>query len=152
MLFYRLWGAVLCGIRFPTEYPGHTGLASTPPGTLRVVLDALIFPYGQFVGPDEGHNFEVLANQLIAEQELAQRVAAARKDAAKREAAWAEVTRLAQPYGELSLDRAELYELSDIGQVQVARDLVFAKNRAGEDAVFDVADKELAIPKLWRAK
>jgi hypothetical protein len=42
--------------------------------------------------------------------------------------------------------------LSQIWQEQLARDLVFAKNRAGEDAIFDVADRELAIPKLWRAK
>ena len=52
---------------------------------MRVVLDALIFADSQFVGPDMGQSFEVLANELIAEQELAQRVSAARNDPAKRE-------------------------------------------------------------------
>ena len=53
-----------------TSFPSSQ--ASTPPVRIRAALDALIFSDGQFVGPDEGHNFEVLAKQLIAEQELAQ--------------------------------------------------------------------------------
>ena len=142
------------------EYPAprvtsQIPLPSTPPAppvTVRVVLDALIFADSQFVGPDMGQNFEVLTTQLIAEQELAQRVSAARNDPAKRETILAEVTRLAQPpRGPRPVHDPE-HVLKQISQEVLARDLVFAKNRAGEAAVFDVADKELAIPKLWRAK
>jgi hypothetical protein len=118
---------------------------------VRVVLDALIFSDGQVVGPDEGHNFEVLTKQLIVEQELAQLVSAARNDPAKRQAILAEVTGLAQPHrGPRPHDPEHRY--SQMVQEVLARDLVFVKNRAGEDAVFDVADRELAIPKLWRAQ
>lgn len=66
------------------EYPAvvtifsRSQVASTQP--VKVVLDALIFAVSQFVGPDMGQRFEVLANQLIAEQELAQRVSAARNE------------------------------------------------------------------------
>ena len=97
------------------------------------------------MGPDTGQSFEVLANQLIAEQELAQRVSAARNDPAKRETILAELTGWAQP----CRGRPDGHQLSQMG---LARDLFFAKNRAGEDAVFDVADREMAIPKLWRAQ
>ena len=132
-----------------TSFPSSQ--ASTPPVRIRAALDALIFSDGQFVGPDVGHNFEVLEKRLIAEQELAQRVSAARNDPAKRETILAEVTGLAQPHrSPRSHDREQA--LSQIWQEQLARDLVFAKNRAGEDAVFDVADREMAIPKLWRAQ
>jgi len=127
------------------------GVTSAPPVIVRVALDALIFPDGQFVGPDMGNNFEVLANQLIVEQELAQRVSAARNDSAKRATILAEVTGLAQPHrGPRPYDPEHRY--SQMAQETLARDLVFVKNRAGEDAVFDVADRELAIPKLWRAQ
>jgi hypothetical protein len=91
---------------------------------VRVVLDALIFPDGQFVGPDMGQSFEELTKQLIAEQELAQRVSAARNDPAKRETILAEVTGLAQPYRP---GPRPLYDLlSQIWQESLARDLVFA--------------------------
>jgi hypothetical protein len=139
----------------------------TPPTFVRVVLDAVVFADGQFVGPDQGHNFEGMANQLLAEQELAGLVSAARNDATKREAAWAEVTRLAC-HGCEDPGGADLPLQEDLGkrpppqnrppeflewaQEPVARDLLFAKNRSGEDAAYDVADRELSIPKLWRAQ
>lgn len=63
---------------------------------VRVILDAVLFADGQFVGPDTSHRFEAWANQLVAEQELAQLVAAARNDPSKRAAAWAEVNRISQ--------------------------------------------------------
>jgi hypothetical protein len=34
----------------------------TPPTFVRVVLDAVVFADGQVVGPDQGHNFEGMAN------------------------------------------------------------------------------------------
>ena len=133
---------------FVSVPPG--GVTSAPLVTVRVALDALIFPDGEFVGPDMGHNFEVLANQLIVEQELAQRVSAARNDSAKRATILAEVTGLAQPHRGRPYDPEQRY--SQMAQETFARDLVFVKNRAGEDAVFDVADREMAMPKLWRAQ
>jgi hypothetical protein len=124
----------------------------TPPTFARVVLDVVVFADGQFVGPDQGHNFEGMANQLLAEQELAGLVSAARNDATKREAAWAEVTRLAQPLSQRLPPPNRPPEFFEWAQALVARDLMFAKNRSGEDAAYDVADREMAIPKLWRAQ
>jgi hypothetical protein len=59
-----------------------------------VVLDAVVFADGQFVGPDSGNGFEEMSSRVIAEQELAALVSAARNDPTKREAAWAEVNRI----------------------------------------------------------
>jgi hypothetical protein len=111
-----------------------------------------VFADGQFVGPDEGHNFEGMANQVAAEQELAGLVSAARNDATKREAASAEVTGLAQPLNKRPPPQNRPPEFLEWAQEVVARDLVLARNRAGEDAAYDMADREMAIPKLWRAQ
>ena len=133
--------------------PGSAALVDTyppPPPFVKAVLDAVVFADGEFVGPDTGHNFEVLANQLIAEQELALRVSAARSDPTKRESAWAEVALIAHP--QRPLPHVPGQELAEMGQRVLASDLMFAKNRAGEAAGYDVADREMAIPKLWRAQ
>jgi hypothetical protein len=119
---------------------------------IRIVLDAIVFADGQFVGPDRGHNFERMANQVIAEQALAERVDAARNDPAQREATWAEVARLIQPPSTLPLSQDRQAEFVKQAQESVARDLLFAKNGSGEDAAYDVADRELAIPELWTSQ
>jgi hypothetical protein len=109
----------------------------------KVSLDVVVFSNGEVVGPDSGNNFADMANQVIAEQELAKRVSAARRDPTKREAIWAEVIRLIQR-GNGPQPEAEQVQTS------LARDLDFAKNHSGEAAAFDIADREMAIPKLWR--
>jgi hypothetical protein len=50
----------------------------------------------------------------------------------------------------LSQDRQP--EFVKRAQESVARDLLFAKNGSGEDAAYDVADRELAIPKLSKSQ
>jgi hypothetical protein len=150
----------------PTVVKAWGPTTLTPLTFARVVLDAVVFADGQFVGPDQGHNFEGMANQVIAEHELAGLVSAARNDATKREAAWAEVMRLAchgcvDPGG-ADLPEQDLSkrpppqnrppEFLEWAQEVVARDLIFARNRAGDDAAYDIADREMSIPKLWRAR
>jgi hypothetical protein len=116
----------------------------TPPTFTRVVLDSVVFADGQFVGPDSDHGFEAMSSWLIDEQELAALVSAARKDPAKRSAAWAEVNRIIP-------NRAHLGN-SDIMKLELAGDLLNTQKLEGEAAAYDVADREMAIPKLWRAQ
>jgi hypothetical protein len=114
------------------------------PKTLsKVSLDVVVFANGEVVGPDSGNNFADMANQVIAEQELAVRVSAARRDPTKREGIWAEINRLIQR-GSGPQPEAERLQTS------LARDLDVAKNHSGQAAAFDIADREMAIPKLWR--
>jgi hypothetical protein len=114
------------------------------PKTLsKVSLDVVVFANGEVVGPDSGNHFADMANQVIAEQELAERVSAARRDPTKREAIWAEINRLIQRSNGPQPEAERL-------QTSLARDLDFAKNHSGEAAAFDIADREMAIPKLWR--
>jgi len=118
---------------------------------VRVTLDAVLFADGQFVDPDTGHRFEAWANQLVAEQELAQLVAAARNDPSKREAAWAEVNRISQV--PLVVGRGQAGgSTTDSLKKSLAADLLRTKKTDGEAAAYDVADRELSIPKLWRAQ
>jgi hypothetical protein len=86
-----------------------------------------------------------MANQVIAEQELAGRVSAARSDPARREAVWAEVNRLIQK-GDAPQPEAERLQTS------LARDLGFAKSHSGEGTAYDIAEREMKIPKLWKSK
>ena len=116
----------------------------TPPTFTKVVLDTIVFADGQFVGPDSDNGFEEMSSWLIAEQELAALVSAARKDPAKRSAAWAEVNRIIQ-------NRATPRD-SDIMKLELAGDLLGIEKYDGEAAAYDVADREMAIPKLWRAR
>jgi hypothetical protein len=111
----------------------------------KVSLDVVVFANGEVVGPDSGNYFADMANQVIAEQEFAQRVSVARYDPTKREAIWAEVNRLIQRSNGPQPEAERL-------QTSLARDLDFAKNRSGETAAYDVADRQKTIPKLWRAK
>lgn len=129
---------------------------SIPPQTItitRCILDAIVFADGQFVGPDEGHYFEPMANQVIAEQAVAERVAAGRNDPAQREAVWAEITHLVPPPPfRPQRSRDPQATLVEQARISVARDLLSAKNESGEAAAYDIADREMAIPKLWRAQ
>ena len=109
----------------------------------KVSLDVVVFANGEVVGPDSGEHFADLANQVIAEQELAERVSVARSDPTKREAIWAEVNHLIQRGNGPQPEAEQL-------QTSLARDLDFAKNHYGEDPAFGIADREMAIPKLWR--
>jgi hypothetical protein len=111
----------------------------------KVSLDVVVFANGEVVGPDSGNHFADMANQVIAEQEFATRVSVARYDPTKREAIWAEVNRLIQRSNGPQPEAERL-------QTSLARDLDFAKNRSGETAAYDVADRQKTIPKLWRAK
>jgi hypothetical protein len=113
-----------------------------PVKVTRTRLEAVIFVDGHFVGPDSGHSFELMANRLNAEQELAGLVSAARNDPTKRDA-WAAVYRIFN--GRLAISRADRLKLA------LAADLQEAKTRKGDEAAYDVADRELSIPKLWRA-
>ena len=118
---------------------------AAPKALSKVSLDLVVFANGEVVGPDSGNQFADMANQVIAEQELAERVSAARSDPAQREAIWAEVNRLIQK-GDAPQPEAERLQTS------LARDLDFAKSHAGEGTAYDIADREMKIPKLWKAK
>ena len=118
---------------------------AVPKALSKVSLDLVVFANGEVVGPDSGNQFADMANQVIAEQELAERVSAARSDPAQREAIWAEVNRLIQK-GDAPQSEAERLQTS------LARDLDFAKSHSGEGTAYDIADREMKIPKLWKAK
>jgi uncharacterized lipoprotein len=109
-----------------------------------------LFADGQFVGPDTGHRFEAWANQLVTEQELAQLVAGARNDPSKPEAAWAEVNRISQSPRVVGRGQAGV-STTDMKKA-LAADLLNAQKTDGEAAAYHVADRELSIPKLWRAQ
>jgi hypothetical protein len=113
---------------------------------VRVVLDGVVFADGHFVGPDQGHNFDDIANQIVAEQELAGLVSAARNDPTQREAAWVEVNRIFQNR------QTPAYSRTDRLKLVLAADLLNTQKHDGEAAAYDVADREMAIPKLWRAQ
>lgn len=121
-----------------------TRLPSLPKTPTDASVDAIIFSDGEFVGPDSGGKFASLTEQFAAEQELATLVAAARNDPSKREAAWAEVDRL-RP-GQLPEPGPK-----DHLKMELAQMLFYTLERQGETAAYDMADREMTLPKLWRA-
>lgn len=130
------------------------GVQRTQP-FVAATLDAVVFADGEFVGPDTAHNFEQLSRRLAAEQEVAALVSAARNDPTKQTAAWAELDRIRTGSAR-----------SDFDQFQLVVDLLNSRSRrgaadapddrevsaSGDAAAYDMADKVLAIPKLWRSK
>jgi hypothetical protein len=111
-------------------------------------LDAVIFSDGEFVAPDRGKSFDQLVKQFAAERELATFVAAARNNLAKRAAAWGEVDRL-RPLAPRTIPTPLTPE--DSLKMGLAQMLSYTLQRQGEAAAYDLAEREMAVPKLWRA-
>lgn len=89
-------------------------------------------------------------SKFAAEHELAVLVAAARNDPAKREAAWAQVIRI-HPSQSPAPRTTEPLSPEDSLKMDLAAMLYCTLQRQGEAAAYDAAEREMTLPKLWRA-
>ena len=90
-------GAVYVGPRAVNVKPPNTYQPSFGP-IVRVIVEAVIFADGEFVGTDRFRRFDHMAMQVKAEGDLGRELAAVRHDPSRYEAVWAHILTLAQSF------------------------------------------------------
>jgi hypothetical protein len=106
---------------------------------VKVMLDAVIFEDGHFVGPDKGQSFDKLSEILDAQVALARRVMNREPDI------WTELENLTKP----SAFHNQTWQVHS-GLTFLVRDLIYIKNHYGEDKALKIAEFSASLPKLWR--
>jgi hypothetical protein len=124
------------------------GVVVSGPGAgpvVKAILESVVFDDGQFVGTDSRY-FDNMSIQIDAERLLAQRVATQPPDI------WTELSGLLEPSNfEAIRGKTTEEHLVFLAQRSLAQDLVQAKNKQGEAAAFEIANRSASLPVLWRS-
>lgn len=136
--------------------PGQKRMEVSVPGVgpiIKTTLDAVIFSDGEYVSAPASDvpydAFAVMSLKVNAEKSLAQLVAAARTNRNLEQSVWQQVATAAaiSPRNE----GATVQEgMAKISQQSLARDLLHVREKEGDQAAYDVAERSAKLPTLWR--
>ena len=120
-------------------------------------LDLVAFEDGGVAGPDATFSFDVWQQKLSDQQQLAAYVFAARHDPAKHAIVWDELTRIRTSVmgGHAPLSDHNKFTLAAgmlFRHVHPSEQAKYLHVTVGDEEVFNVADRIMAMKPLWRMK